>query len=124
LSDSVQCPKCSESVPLGKMVAEMEELRVHDHKVNFVVRRFSCACPKCGPFFYDRVGHHGTISVVEMSKLFPKAKRKGIKNALSEAERELFRLTVEGKREPKEGEIERWLTLRSPSKRGEVYRES
>ena len=79
--------------------------------MHFAVRRFLAKCPKCGPFSHDRSGHHSTLSNKEMDKLFPKAHRKRVKNALSLRERLSFDWTLRGWRMPKDREVDRWLEI-------------
>jgi hypothetical protein len=116
LDNSVRCPKCAKAVPLGKMVSEITEVDLNEQNVFFVVRRFQTMCPHCGPVFHDRVGYHGTIGEKDTNRLFPKAQRKRIKNARPKDERKLFDKTTAGKREPKEGEVERWLALQDANR--------
>jgi len=111
LNDSVQCPKCDKAVYVGKMDAEISEIGVIDHNVGFVVRRFRATCPDCGPFFHDRVGHHGTITKKQMAQLFPKRHRRRLRDILPEDGRKPFMRTLAGKREPKDGEVEKWRAL-------------
>lgn len=111
MNDSVPCPKCNRLVPDGDMIAGISEIDVKAQDVFFVVRRFRATCPDCGPFFHDRVGHHDTIGEKEMTRLFPKVQRKRIRNALPKEERKLFGQTLAGKREPKDGEVQRWLAI-------------
>jgi ribosomal protein S27AE len=107
-SNSVKCPKCGTSVPIGKMKAELSSVNVVENNVHFVVRRFRSECPQCGPFLHDRLGHHGTIGKKQMEEIFPRAQQRRIRDALPTSERKPFMRTMNGKREPKEGEIERW----------------
>ena len=113
MNDSVQCPKCSRPVYVGKIEAEISEIGVIDHNVGFVVRRFRATCPGCGPFFHDHdhVGHHSTITKKQMAQLFPKRHRRRLRDLLPEDERKPFMRTLIGKREPKDGEVEHWLAL-------------
>jgi ribosomal protein S27AE len=112
MDDLIQCPKCGKAVPYGKMDCEISEIDLIEHNVHFVVRRFQAVCPNCGPFFHDRVGHHGTITEKQMKQLFPKRERRRLRDALSEGERKPFVRTLAGKREPRDGEIKRWLEVR------------
>jgi transposase len=116
MDDSVRCPKCAKVVPLGKMVNEITGIDLNEQNVFLAVRRFQTTCPHCGPVLHDRVGHHGTIGEKDMARLFPKAHRKRIKNALPADERKLFDKTMAGKREPKDGEVERWLALQNANR--------
>jgi ribosomal protein S27AE len=118
LNDLVRCPKCGEAVHIGKMDAEISEIGVTDHNVGFVVRKFQAMCPHCGPFFHDRVGHHGTITKKQMAQLFPKRHRRRLRDALPEVEQREFMRTMSGKREPKEGEVENWLAVQAEIMRG------
>lgn len=111
MNDLVQCPKCSKVVHVGKMEAEMSEIGVLDHNLGFVVRRFRARCPECGPFFHDRLGHHGSITKKQMKQLFPKCHRRQLLDVLPEDERQPFMRTLDGKREPKDGEIDRWIAV-------------
>lgn len=113
MNDSVRCPKCAKAVPLGKMVAEISEIDLNEQNVFCVVRRFQTTCPRCGPVFHDRVGHHGTIGEKDMNRLFPKAQRKRLRNALRLDERKRFDKTLRGMREPKNGEVARWLAVQN-----------
>jgi hypothetical protein len=113
MDDSVRCPKCAKPVPLGKMVAELSEIDLNEQNVFCVVRRFQTMCPRCGPVLHDRVGHHGTIGEKEMARLFPKAQRKRLRNALPVDERKGFDRAMAGKREPKDGEVNHWLGLQN-----------
>ena len=51
-----------------------------------------------------------------MTKMFPKGQRKRLRNALSVGERKLFDKTMVGRREPKDGEVERWLALQNANR--------
>jgi hypothetical protein len=93
------------------MEAELMPVDVAEQNVHAVIRRFKATCPTCGPFPCDHVGHHGTITKKQMAQRFPKRARKRLANALPEDERKLFKRTVAGKREPKDGEVERWLAM-------------
>lgn len=116
MNDSVHCPKCDKAVSIGKMIEGLSSVDLKEQKVHFVVRRFRAACPACGPFFHDRVGHHDTIGEKTMTKMFPKGQRKRLRNALSVGERKLFDKTMVGRREPKDGEVERWLALQNANR--------
>jgi hypothetical protein len=98
------------------MVEGLSSVDVKEQNVHFVVRRFRAACPNCGPFLHDRVGHHDTIGEKAMTRLFPKAQRKRLRNALSVGERKRFDKTMVGKRAPKEGEVECWLALQNANR--------
>jgi hypothetical protein len=63
--------KCGKSVAADRMET-INEVGVPDPKVICVVRRFWGACPKCGPFYIDKVGHHDTVGETEMGRRFPK----------------------------------------------------
>lgn len=113
LNNLVQCPKCGKVVHVGKMGAEISEIGVTDQRVGFVVRRFQAMCPNCGPFLHDRVGHHGTITKKQMARLFPKRQRRRVRDALPKDEQREFMRSMSGKREPKNGEIDHWLTVQA-----------
>lgn len=104
--------KCGDLVVADQMVTPIE-IGVPEPNVVFVVRRFIGTCPKCGPIHYEKVGHHDTIGKKEMERDFPIHKRRQIRNALSPAERKLFKFAMEGKREPTEEEKQRWLDIQS-----------
>jgi hypothetical protein len=94
------------------MVAEEKWVGLPDNSVKFVSRWFEAACPKCGPFFCLRkVGHHGMIAKKKLKDLFPERERKRLRSALPIGERDLLRQTLNGTREPKDGELERWIRL-------------
>jgi hypothetical protein len=93
------------------MEAELSSVGMAEHNVNAVVRRFITKCPDCGPVFHDRVGHHGTISKKELSKLFPKRHRRQLLDSLLGEERKTFVRTLSGTRFPKDGEVEGWLAV-------------
>jgi ribosomal protein S27AE len=113
---SVHCPKCGESVDLvPHMVGEIIEVGVDNFNVFGVARQFSATCPKCGPFRYDRPGHHGTITKKQMKEMFSIKARKEILKALPKEERKRFKDTMAGKREPKDGDVEHWLAVQSSS---------
>jgi predicted RNA-binding Zn-ribbon protein involved in translation (DUF1610 family) len=116
LNDSVHCPNCGKAVSIGKMIEGLSSVDVKEQHVHFVVRRFRTACPNCGAFFHDRVGHHDTIGEKAMARLFPKGQRKRLRNALPIDERKLFDKVMVGKREPKDGEVERWLALQNANR--------
>ena len=92
------------------MVAEGNVVGRADHKVIVVARNF--LCPKCDKIFQLR-GNHSTLSVKALKKKFPKGKLPGLKAALSPTERKAFQSTFDGKRIPKDGEIEHWLATLS-----------
>jgi hypothetical protein len=95
------------------MEVHLSSVTVDLQNINGVVRRFRAECPDCGPFSHDRPGHHDTINETALEELFPKHLRKRIRLALSGDERKLFVQTLAGKREPKEGEIKRWLEIQN-----------
>jgi hypothetical protein len=100
------------------MVAGISELDLKEQNVHFVVRRFHSTCPECGPFFHDRPGHHDTIGEKQMTRRFPRGQRKRLRKALPLDERKLFDQTMAGKREPMDGEVERWLALQNAKRAG------
>jgi|SRR5580700_714549 hypothetical protein len=111
VKERLRC-KCGESVAIDRMETIIE-VGVPDPKVICVVRRFWAACPKCGPFYSDKVGHHDTIGETEMTRLFPRGQRKKIRKALSSiAERKRFDQTMSGKRQPTDEEVSCWLDLK------------
>ena len=101
------CPKCGSE---SQMVAEENSVGVRNHVVVHVSRNF--LCPKCNEIFQNS-GHHSTLYVKGLKMKFPKNKLKQIRAALPEAERKTFKDTVDGKRMPRDGEIERWLDVLS-----------
>jgi hypothetical protein len=108
-SQSVKCRKCGKAVPIGKIVSQLSSVAVPAQNVNGVIRRLRAVCPDCGPFLHDRVGHHDSITEKEMRRIFPPHLWKRLRFALRDDERKLFNKTLCGKREPNEGDIERWL---------------
>ena len=99
------------------MVEGISEIDLKEQNVHFVVRRFRASCPDCGPFSHDRVGHHDTLGEKKMDRLFPKSQRKRLRNALPVDERTLFDKTMSGKREPKDGEVDRWSSILKANQR-------
>jgi hypothetical protein len=92
------------------MVAEENVMYREDRRVIVAGRNF--LCPKCNKIFQS-FGNHSTRSVKALKKRFPKDKLRQFRAALAEAERKAFRDTFDGKRIPKDGEIERWLAILS-----------
>src|SRR3984885_2525593 len=105
MKEEIQC-KCGKRVAADSMET-LNEIAIPEPKVICVVRRFQGTCPNCGPFHYDKVGHHDTIGEKEMTRLFPR--RKQLRKALSSEERKRFDQSMSGRREPKEEEVRRWL---------------
>jgi hypothetical protein len=112
LDEFVHCRKCGKAVPIGEMI-EIDEVSLGEQNIVGVVRRFQPTCPDCGPFFHDRPGHHSTINKKEMTRRFPERERRRLCNALPKEQRRLFKQTMKGMREPKEGEVDRWLALQN-----------
>jgi hypothetical protein len=52
-----------------------------------------------------------------MTQLFPKRERRQLRDTLREEERKPFKKTLLGKREPKDGEVERWLAIQAEIKK-------
>jgi hypothetical protein len=111
---SVNCRMCGKAVPIGKIVSQLSSVTAPAQRVNGVVRRFRAECPDCGPFTHDRVGHHDSITEMEMKRLFPKHLWKRLRLALPDDERKLFDKTLCGKREPNEEDVARWLEFQRP----------
>ena len=108
----VDCPKCGKEVFLGPMV-EIMEIGIPEPTVCGVGRQFSVTCPVCGPSFYDKPGHHGTIAEKRMTELFPRDTRRRLRNVLSPDDRKRFKGALAGTREPKDSDIKRWLDIQS-----------
>lgn len=92
------------------MVAEENVIYREDHRVIVAGRDF--LCPRCDKIFQS-FGNHSTRSVKALKKKFPKDKLRQFRAALPPAERKTFKDTFDGKRIPKDGEIERWRAILS-----------
>lgn len=114
---AIDCPKCGCAASPGQM-GEIMEIDLQEQNVLGVVRRFGATCPACGPFFYDKPGHHGTLTAKQMKQRFPEKTRKAVRNALSPGERKKFNDALAGRREPKDEDLERWLAIQSRILRG------
>jgi hypothetical protein len=102
------CQKCGGEIEKNKPPFEERLIRLEDNLILAASRWFEATCPKCGPVLARLGGHHSTNAETRFETLFPKKYRKRLLSALPIEERVLFKKTVEGKREPKDGELKRW----------------
>ena len=102
------CQKCGGEIEKNQPPFEERLIRLEDNLILAASRWFEATCPKCGPVLARLGGHHSTNAETRFETLFPKKYRKRLLSALPIEERVLFKKTVEGKREPKDGELKRW----------------
>jgi hypothetical protein len=96
-----------------EMLGEESLVSMKDRTIAGAGRNFAVVCAVHGMAKKQRqkMGHHGTLQVSALKKLFPKQVRRQLKRLLNDDEWRLFNESLHGKRWPSDNDVSRWKAL-------------
>jgi len=111
ISDPNVCTKCGGALESKTPIGEEFIERRSDQHILATQRHFDGKCPQCGPVRTRKHGHHSTEIAKRLSDRFSKDERKQIKARLSDEQKKIFDLSMEGKRNATQDELLAWKSL-------------